>query len=117
MHAIMSSRHIKGYVMLISGGLWFGSVVFLIAGNIILRETPLGGIARFIDLTPFPLRECVFFGVLVNILARLGRAGFLFCAAPGSRSQENQKPLKLFSFLWLNYFCKNGLLTRSSPIV
>jgi len=50
----------KGYALAIAGGLWFGVVVFVIAGNIILRRTPFGGIARALDTLPSPLREGAF---------------------------------------------------------
>jgi hypothetical protein len=56
-----STQQTKGYALAIVGGIWFGVVVFVIRGNIILRETPFGVIARAFDTLFTPLRGILFF--------------------------------------------------------
>ena len=58
----MTRTRIKGYALGIFGGIWFGVVVFVAKSNLILRETPLGSIARALDKVPSPLQNALFFG-------------------------------------------------------
>lgn len=56
----MTRTRTKGYALAIVGGVWFGVVVFVAKSNLILRETPLGAIARALDKLPFPLQNILF---------------------------------------------------------
>ena len=56
----MPSDRTKGYALVLAGGLWFGAVVFVLAGNVILRETPLRVIASGFDKLPSPLQGIAF---------------------------------------------------------
>jgi hypothetical protein len=56
----MASTRAKGYVLAATGGLWIGVVAFVVMGNIILRETPLGVIAQALDKLPSTLRGILF---------------------------------------------------------
>jgi hypothetical protein len=58
----MTRTRIKGYALAIVGGVWFGVVVFVAKSNMILRETPLGPIARALDKMPSPLQNVLFLG-------------------------------------------------------
>jgi hypothetical protein len=60
-----NKEKLKGYILAIAGGLWFGIVVFVIVGNFILRETRLGVVARVLDRLPYPLREILFLAAWV----------------------------------------------------
>lgn len=56
----MASTQAKECVLAITGGLWFGVVAFVVTGNIILRETPLGVIAKALDKLPSTLQGIAF---------------------------------------------------------
>jgi hypothetical protein len=58
----MTITRTKGYLLAIVGGVWFGVVVFVAKSNLILRETPLGAIARALDKIPSPLQNVFFLG-------------------------------------------------------
>ncbi len=50
----------RGYSLAVVGGIWFGLVVFVVRSNFILRESPLGAIARALDKLPAPLQNVLF---------------------------------------------------------
>jgi len=50
----------RGYTLAVIGGVWFSVVVFVARSNLILRETPLGVLARALDKLPFPLQNVLF---------------------------------------------------------
>lgn len=56
----MLSAQTKGYILLGTGRLWIGAVAFVVCSNLILRETPLGVIAREPDKVPSPLYGILF---------------------------------------------------------
>jgi hypothetical protein len=56
----MMSTQKRGYSLAIIGGSWFGVVVFVVRSNFILRESPLGAIARALDKLPAPLQSVLF---------------------------------------------------------
>ncbi len=56
----MTSTRAKGYILALSGGVWFGVVAFVVTGNIVLRETPLGVIAKRLDKLPSGLAGILF---------------------------------------------------------
>lgn len=56
----MSSTRRMAYVLIGAGGVWLGVLIFVLTGNVILRETPLGVIARVFDRLPSPLQGIVF---------------------------------------------------------
>ena len=56
----MSSTQRKGYALAVIGGVWFGVVVFVARSNVILRETPLGILARGLDRLPSPFQNVLF---------------------------------------------------------
>ena len=74
----MLSTRTKGYILAITGGLWFGAVIFVVRSNLILRQTQLGGIARALDKAPSPLRGVLFSAFWVVFF--LGWAVPTFCA-------------------------------------
>jgi hypothetical protein len=57
----MLSAQTKAYALTVAGGLWFGIVVFVVTGHVIMRATAVGIIATDVDMLPSRIREIVFF--------------------------------------------------------
>jgi len=57
----MLSAQAKAYALTAIGGLWFGIVVFVVTGHVIMRGAAVGIIATDVDMLPSPIGEIVFF--------------------------------------------------------
>ena len=56
----MMGTQVKGYALAITAAVWLGAVAFVLESNLIVRETPLGAIARILDKLPSPLQGILF---------------------------------------------------------
>ena len=74
----MLSAQTKAYALTVAGGLWFGIVVFVVTGHVIMRATAVGIIATDVDMLPSRIREIVFF--LLWVLFGLGWTAPIFYA-------------------------------------
>lgn len=84
----MTRTPLKGYALAVIGSIWLGVVVFVVQSRVILRETPLGIIARGLDELPSPLREALFLACWAAFF--LGWTVPVFCAARAALLTEKR---------------------------
>src|ERR1035438_4765745 len=92
----MLSAQTKAYALTVAGGLWFGIVVFVVTGHVIMRATAVGIIATDVDMLPSRIREIVFFSIVGPLWPRLDSPDFLCFAASLAQRQASEWPNKRF---------------------